>query len=457
MKRLIYIFFLIFAVVSLFGSEVYLMDEELPPERFQMVGDQLYIYSVNLMQKLNTEFKWDNINKTLDVEWNGNFIQFNNNSTKVSLNGKTLFLTTPPRIINNRFFLPLLDTCRLLGLRIVSENNKYFIYSSISEFNSYFWTPNGLILNFSEPVTLSISQYSNETAVFDIIGARTNKLQEDSNLFLGINEFKVENLSEDTMKSFLRLSFSYNDGVYLEPFVIGSSVYFMTPDSQKMTYTVENRKEDNIKRIVIDPGHGGFDPGAIADSNGYQEKDGVLLISKFLKNKLEEKGYKVLLTRSSDNYVEFMERARIANDFNADIFVSIHLNSVDIGSVDGVELFYYQWSESGYKARLDRFYKSPELTASQIETKVFNKIDQTLEGENLAEKIASAFTSEGFTFRKSVPEDFAVLAYSEMPSVLVECGYLSNPTFAKNIKQAYFQESIAEAIANGIEKYIESK
>jgi N-acetylmuramoyl-L-alanine amidase len=430
------------------------MDEELPPERFQMLGDQLYIYSVNLMQKLNTDFKWDNINKMLNVEWNGNFIQFNNNSTKVMLNGKTVYLSTSPRIINNRFFLPLLDTCRLLGLRIVSTENKYYIYSSISEFESYFWTPNGLILNFSKPVTLSINKYANKTAIFDIIGARTSETIENDNKFLGIDKFKIENLTEETMKSFLRLSFDFDDEVFMEPFVIGSSVYFMTSDSQKMTYTNNDEKKDALKKIVIDPGHGGFDPGAIA-VNGFQEKDGVLQISKFLKKILEEKGYEVFLTRSGDNYIELMERSRIANQFNSDLFVSVHLNSVDINTVDGVELFYYKWSESNYKVRLNRLYKSPILTEKEIENKIYNKIDKTLESETFAKNISNAFVSEGFILRKTIPEDFAVLAYSEMPSILIECGYLSNPVFAKEIKKASFQEKLANTISNGIIKYLE--
>jgi N-acetylmuramoyl-L-alanine amidase len=348
-----------------------------------------------------------------------------------------------------------LDTCRLLGLRIVSENNNYYIYSSISEFNSFFWTPNGLILNFSKPVTLSINNYSNKSAIFDIIGSETPTIQMADNQYLGIEEFKVENLTEDTMKSFLRLSFKFKDGVYLEPFVIGSSVYFMTSDSQKMTYTTETKNEEEVKRIVIDPGHGGFDPGAIANS-GFQEKEGVLLISKFLKNKLEEEGYEVFLTRTGDNFIELMERSRIANNFNADIFVSIHLNSVDIESVDGVELFYYKWSESSYKARLNRFYKSPDLTASQITSKVYNKVDQTLNSEALAKKIANSFESEGFILRKTIPEDFAVLAYSEMPAILIECGYISNLDFSKQIKQAYYQEKVAETIAKGIIEYLKN-
>ena len=167
------IFLLILMAFSMYASEVFLMDEELPPERFQMLGDNLYIYSVNLLQKLNTEFEWDNIKKTLNVQWNGNFIQFNNNSTKVTLNGEQIYLMTAPRIINNRFFLPLLDTCRLLGLRMVSSDNKYYIYSSFSELNNFYWIPNGLVLSFSKPVSVSIAKQGNNSAIFEVIGAET--------------------------------------------------------------------------------------------------------------------------------------------------------------------------------------------------------------------------------------------------------------------------------------------
>jgi N-acetylmuramoyl-L-alanine amidase len=444
------ILFILLITLSAFSSEVYLMDEELPPERFQMLGDNLYIYSVNLLQKLKTDFEWDNIKKTLNVQWNGNFIQFNNNSTKVTLNGEQVYLTTAPRIINNRFFLPLIDTCRLLGLRMVSLDNKYYIYSSVSELENYYWIPNGLVLSFSKPVSVSVAKQGNNSAIFEVIGARTGVMINTQNSMNGVNGFTGENISENTMKPFLRLSFRFDNDISFEPVTIGSTVYLIKTDT--FVAVEDKAKENDVKRIVIDPGHGGFDPGAISP-RGFQEKDGVLQISKFLAKKLQDKGYEVYLTRSRDNYIELMERGRFANQKNADLFISVHLNSLDNSTVEGVELYYYSFSEYSYKVRLERLYGASTLNGEQIQKKVYNKIDTTLKSEEYVQMMSDVFISQDFKMHKTVAEDFAVLAYPEMPAILIECGFLSNPSFAKQIQQAQFQEQIAETITKGVMKF----
>ena len=445
------IFLLILMAFSMYASEVFLMDEELPPERFQMLCDNLYIYSVNLLQKLNTEFEWDNIKKTLNVQWNGNFIQFNNNSTKVTLNGEQIYLMTAPRIINNRFFLPLLDTCRLLGLRMVSSDNKYYIYSSFSELNNFYWIPNGLVLSFSKPVSVSIAKQGNNSAIFEVIGAETKDFINTQNALNGVSSFLVENITENTMKSLLRLSFTFEKDISFEPVTIGSMVYLIKTET--FTAVGDEKEDDGVKKIVIDPGHGGFDPGAISPG-GFQEKDGVLQISKFLAKKLQDKGYEVDLTRSRDNYIELMERGRFANQKDADLFISVHLNSLDNPTVEGVEIYYYSWSEYSYKIRLERLYGSSALSEDQIQKKINNKINTTVKSEEYARTMSDVFLSDGFKMHKTISEDFAVVAYTEMPAILLECGFLSNPSFASQIQRAQFQEDLADTITKGIMKIL---
>jgi len=430
-------------------SKVFLMDEELPPERFQMVGDRLYIYSVNLLRKLNTDFQWDNIKKSLEVEWNGNFITFNNNSTKVALNGETVYLSTSPRIINNRFFLPLLETCRLLGLRMVTKGDDYYIYSSEARLEKYYWLPGGITFIFDKPISLSIRRQDSQTMLFDVIGAKIGEEIASSNKITGISEFQAYNYLEDTMKSFLRFEMTIDEKQHIEPFVEDNVIYLLSEAGDG----IPEVEEDKTKVVVIDPGHGGFDPGAMTD-DGFQEKNGVLSVSKFLKNKLEEKGYQVFLTRNRDNFVDLMERSRYANQKKADLFVSLHMNYVEADYVEGVELFYYKWSEPSYINRLNRYYTNPPLTQGEIQVKIGNKIDSTFESEELAGTVASSFEESGFTINKTIPEDFAVVAYSEMPSLLIECGFLSNKTFRKNIKRAGFQEKISTAIAEGIDDFL---
>ncbi|MFW6263692.1 MAG: N-acetylmuramoyl-L-alanine amidase family protein, partial [Thermotogota bacterium] len=265
----------------------------------------------------------------------------------------------------------------------------------------------------------------------------------------GVSEFVVENVSENTMKSFLRLSFAFEKDISFEPVTIGSTVYLIKTDT--FATMGENQQENNVKRVVIDPGHGGFDPGAISPG-GFQEKDGVLQISKFLAKKLQDKGYEVFLTRTRDNYIELMERGRFANQKNADLFISVHLNSLDNSSVEGVEIYYYDFSEYSYKIRLERLYGASSLTEDLIQKKVFNKIDSTLKSEEYAQIMSEVFVSEGFKMHKTVSQDFAVVAYSEMPAILIECGFLSNPSFAKEIQRAQFQEQIADTITKAVMK-----
>jgi N-acetylmuramoyl-L-alanine amidase len=266
----------------------------------------------------------------------------------------------------------------------------------------------------------------------------------------GVNGFTGENISENTMKPFLRLSFRFDNDISFEPVTIGSTVYLIKTDT--FVAVEDKAKENDVKRIVIDPGHGGFDPGAISP-RGFQEKDGVLQISKFLAKKLQDKGYEVYLTRSRDNYIELMERGRFANQKNADLFISVHLNSLDNSTVEGVELYYYSFSEYSYTVRLERLYGASTLNGEQIQKKVYNKIDTTLKSEEYVQMMRDVFISQDFKMHKTVPEDFAVLAYPEMPAILIECGFLSNPSFAKKIQQAQFQEQIAETITKGVMKF----
>lgn len=173
--------------------------------------------------------------------------------------------------------------------------------------------------------------------------------------------------------------------------------------------------------IAIDPGHGGKDPGAVA--NGVQEKDIVLSVGSRLEDKLEAAGAEVVMTRSNDNFVELKERANIANRANADSFVSIHANAVYSSSVVGQETFYYPGSE---------------------------------EGEELAEAIQSELIKAvGSKDRGTKDANFSVLRNTAMPASLVELGFVTNEQEAELMKTSDFQNKAATAIYKGIEKYHE--
>lgn len=176
---------------------------------------------------------------------------------------------------------------------------------------------------------------------------------------------------------------------------------------------------NTIKKVIIDPGHGGSDPGAIGPS-AYQEKAFTLSTSMKLKNQLDAKGYATQLTRSTDIYLSLQERVDISNKSGADLFVSIHANSFNESS-KGVETFSYQ--ATGMAADVAKLVQ------------------------------ARLVANTGLTNRGPKQEAYYVLKYNNVPAILVEAAFISNPTEEALLKTSAFQDKVAKSIVEGIEQY----
>lgn len=182
------------------------------------------------------------------------------------------------------------------------------------------------------------------------------------------------------------------------------------------------------KCIVIDAGHGGFDPGKVA-SDGVNEKNINLAIASKLSTFLEEGGAVIRNTRIEDSSLseskrqDLKSRAEIANNSKADIFVSIHQNSFPKSSVKGAQVFYYKGSEEGKKL------------AGFIQ----NRLKEVVDIDN--SRIAKANDS------------YYVLKQIKIPSVIVECGFLSNGVEHNKLMSSEYQEKLAWAIYMGILDY----
>lgn len=177
-------------------------------------------------------------------------------------------------------------------------------------------------------------------------------------------------------------------------------------------------KENSQYVVYIDPGHGGYDPGA--QGNGIVEKDIVLNYGLRLKEKLEANGIKVIMSRTSDVYVSLEDRSRGANSVNPDIFISIHINSAGATSASGIETF--------YKKDIDK------LLAEKIQSKLINYTGALDRGAKL--------------------EDFHVVRETNMPASLVECGFLTNVNEANNLKNWGYQEDLIDAMLGGALDYL---
>ncbi len=187
--------------------------------------------------------------------------------------------------------------------------------------------------------------------------------------------------------------------------------------------------------IVIDPGHGGSDPGKVG-CNNILEKDINLAISNELKSCLEEQGIKVIMTRTDDaglyseedsnkKAADMRERCRIIEENAADIVVSIHQNSYTDSSVAGAQVFYYKHSKSG-----------AEL-AQIIQDSLKNNVNP--DNNRLIK----------------ANDSYYMLIHTKCPTVIVECGFLSNPGEAEKLSEEDYQKQIAEAISDGIKEYLQ--
>jgi len=199
----------------------------------------------------------------------------------------------------------------------------------------------------------------------------------------------------------------------------------------------------SIKTIVIDPGHGGKDPGAISPWS-LKEKDVNLKIAKILKKELEKKGFLVYLTRDKDKFLSLEERTRFAKEKGADLFISIHANSNRNRYIRGVEIYYLS---PYFSKKLKPFYLAKK-EGDNYSLKFWQTLcyrNNTISGE-FANCLVEVFKEMGF---KVAPKraKFYVLKYGYVPSVLVEIGYLSNYYEERLLRSRRYQRQVARAIS----------
>jgi len=217
-----------------------------------------------------------------------------------------------------------------------------------------------------------------------------------------------------------------------------------------------------VKTIVLDPGHGGRDPGAIGPK-GLREKDVTLSIARKLKPKLEAKGFKVLMTRDRDVYVQLDERTAFANRKYADLFISIHTNASRSRKARGVETYFLGVAkdrESSETALLENAISEQSL--ADLEkilldlTRTSNLKQSSLLAESVQENLYSGLLQKNrYVKDHGVKQaSFYVLIGAQMPAVLVETSFISHPTEEKLLRSSEYQSLISESIFQGIIHYI---
>lgn len=237
--------------------------------------------------------------------------------------------------------------------------------------------------------------------------------------------------------------------------------------SQKANKAPAVRIFKNIRTVVIDPGHGGKDPGAVGP-RGLREKDITLSVSKKLGNVLKSKyNMNVIYTRTRDKFIPLNKRTQLANSRKADLFISIHTNASKKRSVRGIETYFLNWTNEDQAMKIAARENGIPLWKMKKQQGGLQMILQDLARSNkkdesmrLAYSVQNAMIS---TLKKDYRriEDhgvkyalFYVLVGAEMPSILVEISFVSNREEEKRLANNRYKEKIAEAIAKGVKAYI---
>lgn len=322
-----------------------------------------------------------------------------------------------------------------------------------------------VVLNLSENPEFIKNRLSNpDRLYFDIKNTRVKK-EFQKNITIGngmLKLIRVGQFNNSTVRVVLDLGKIRNYKVFTleNPIRIIVDIYGPKIFSAK-------------KRIVLDPGHGGKDPGAVGPNRLY-EKDVVLDIALKLKKILSKNpDFEVFLTRDKDVFVTLEQRTAIANGKNADLFVSIHTNASPRRNVNGIETYFLNWTDNVEAMKVAARENAISLKQMKKLQKKMNVLDVMLsdlsrerkrdESMALANYVQQAMVNELDRNYQHIVDlgvkwsFFYVLFGAEMSSVLVEVSFISNPLEAKLLRKDTYRNDLAKSLASGINKYMSLK
>jgi N-acetylmuramoyl-L-alanine amidase len=320
-----------------------------------------------------------------------------------------------------------------LKIKIPDTNIKYFTIKSKKYYKKVFDLPHSIL---SRPVSRRLS----------------------SNI-----QMKIAQYNKKTVRLVL-----YSKKIFLIKYSIKNGLLTIkyTSTAKKTVQTVLAQKPKIYKKtkiIVIDPGHGGKDAGGVGIKNRY-EKIAVLRIAKYLKTSLVKKGYTVYLTRNSDYFIPLKQRTHFANLKKADLFISIHCNIAPKHkrNIHGIETYFLSPTRNSRAIAVARLENKEIKGLNYLDQKVilnFLNRDRMIDSNKLAIDIQSGMLRNLRKYYSYVkdggvrPAPFWVLVGTQMPAILIETGYLTNPTESKRLFTPDYQKKLAQGITDGIENY----
>ena len=408
-----------------------------------------------IAEAAGADVTWDGKKRQVYIESGNDEMYLKIDSKTATVNGKSKTLDVSCTIISGRTMVPI---------RFVAESFNYNVS----------WNEAERIVNItsmSEKVMFSTVGTANVEGGFRVTvkfnsGMRgdykISKLTNPDRLVLDVENAQIDysrqfNFENDVVKdvraanhdSYLRFTFDLTEAAKYKTYVNNAKdaivITFSVPTKGEITEPGDDdekeekkeKEDDGIFTIVIDAGHGGSDPGALGKEDGEvvaRESEINLDVALKTVKILKDKGYNVVTTRTSDKTVSLGGRCKIANDADAELFISIHSNAMGEGreEVNGTMVF--------YGAEKDK--EKPWVPSKTLASNILGYLYKALETENLGIQVG---------------DELAVIRGTDAPAVLVELAFITNVDDREKLMDEDYRQKAAEAIANGIIKTINGK
>jgi len=343
-----------------------------------------------------------------------------------------------------------------------------------------------IVIDIGKLREYTFNRLTNPDRVYiDIFQAKLNPILHGKTIPVNsdyLRQIRIAQKTTSTVRAVVDIDFGkvkkYQVFHLLDPFRVVIDIYPEKSTEEKATekipappqptesgYSMIRQLGLGVRRVVIDPGHGGADPGSISRT-GLKEKDVVLKVCLYLKQLLSSrKDLEVTLTRESDIFIPLENRTIIANQKKADIFISIHANAHKNKRLSGVETFFLNFSQN---PKINEIAAKENATSTKNISEMMDIIkkivrnSKIVESRELAKKIQKSLVNQLSKSYKNVKNlgvrggPFWVLIGGETPSVLVEISYLSNYREETRLKSPQYLQKVAQGIYEGIVEYMHS-
>ncbi|PNR88646.1 cell wall hydrolase [Petrotoga sp. 9T1HF07.CasAA.8.2] len=442
-QRLI-IFGFLFLSFTTFAKTLYFQWREVDPAYYFEDGENLYVNLKVISEKSGRTL--DVYNDTLiyvkDSKWNV-FIFPQNSLAIINSTESIRFDPNDLKVVDGEIYITTELIAKLINLELISNDSAVYLNLPLTQVSSI----KTIIQKTDARIIIELSSSPEDVGIYPLVnksgylikikGAEIPDSYYYEEYNNKINYIKAYHYSPTEVWIQVKL----NNSADLEELIEENRIILDLSFKDTITLPV----------LVLDPGHGGIDPGAVGPNQTF-EKDITLKVAKRAQELLKPYSVNVYLTRTNDVYVDLHDRAVFSNEKGADLFVSLHLNDYPQDTtVYGSEVYYFDFSESAYARRI-AYRENLDFNTDKtlIETWVTDKENSLDESEKFANILGNYLNVNGVKLRGVYTAEFAVLAYTRSPAVLFEMEFISNPKVVDEFTSGKYVDVFAEIIKNAV-------